>query len=85
MTVTAVWALGGVTPGKLLGIMLFYSKFHLVILIVSNPDSQHFFRLNANPHTDLIWIQGFDDQKGKKFTAEINLKFLDQNLQFTYP
>jgi hypothetical protein len=32
-----------------------------------------------------IQIQGFDDQKlEKKFTAEINLYFFDQKLQFTY-
>jgi hypothetical protein len=29
--------------------------------------------------------QGFDDQKLKKFTAETNSYFFDQNLQFTYP
>ncbi len=33
MTVTAVWAPGGVTPGN------FTPKFHQVILIVSDPDS----------------------------------------------
>jgi hypothetical protein len=33
MTVTAVWAPGGVTPGN------FTPKFHQVILSVSDPDS----------------------------------------------
>jgi hypothetical protein len=30
---------------------------------------QH-FRLNTNPDPDPIWIQGFNDQKVKKDTAE---------------
>jgi hypothetical protein len=42
MTVTAAWALEGVTPGKLMVIIIigyFTPKFHQVILIFSDPDS----------------------------------------------
>jgi hypothetical protein len=40
MTVTAAWAPGGVTPGKLMVIIIigyFTPKFHQVILSVSDP------------------------------------------------
>jgi hypothetical protein len=47
-------------------------------------------RLETNPDTDTdpdpIRIQGFNDQKLKKNTAEKkNIFFFDQKLQFTYP
>jgi hypothetical protein len=46
---------------------------------------QH-FRLNTNPDPEPIRIQGFNDQKLKKSTAEKKIKFFfDQKLQFTYP
>jgi hypothetical protein len=40
-----------------------------------------------NPDTDLIRIQGFDDQKLKKSAKIFFISFLDQNLQIyrTYP
>jgi hypothetical protein len=41
---------------------------------------QH-FRLNTDPDPDPIRIQGFDDHKLKKFTAETKIKyFLYQKL-----
>jgi hypothetical protein len=41
---------------------------------------------NTDPDPDPIRIQGFNDQKFKKITAEKkNLIFFDQKLQFTYP
>ena len=43
---------------------------------------------NTDPDTDPdpIRIQGFNDQKLKKITAEKKIKFFfDQKLQFTYP
>jgi hypothetical protein len=51
----------------------------------------HFFRiriqrLRLETNTDPIRIQGFNDQKLKKITAEKKIKFfLDQKLQFTFP
>ncbi len=45
---------------------------------------QH-FRLNTDPDPDPIRIQGFNDQKFKKITAEKIYFFLDQKLPFTYP
>jgi hypothetical protein len=53
----------------------------------------HFFRIrrlrletNPDPDPDPIRIQGFNDQKLKKMTAEKKIKFFwDQKLQFTYP
>ncbi len=40
MTVTAAWAQGGVTPGKLMVIVGYFTpKLHQVILIFSDPDS----------------------------------------------
>jgi hypothetical protein len=49
----------------------------------------HHFRLNTNPDPDPdpIRIQGFNDQKLKKITAEKKNFFFDQKLQFTgtYP
>ena len=41
---------------------------------------------NTDPDPDPIRIQGFNDQKLKKITAEqFFLFFFDQKLQFTYP
>jgi hypothetical protein len=41
---------------------------------------------DPDPDPDPIRIQGFNDQKLKKITAEKKIKFfLDQKLQFTYP
>ncbi len=41
---------------------------------------------NTDPDPDPIRIQGFNDQKLKKITAEKKITFfLDQKLQFTYP
>ncbi len=41
---------------------------------------------NTDPNPDPIRIQGFNDQKLKKITAENFLQvFFDQKLQFTYP
>jgi hypothetical protein len=42
---------------------------------------------NTDPDPDPIRIQGFNDQKLKKITAEkkIEFFFFDQKLQFTYP
>jgi hypothetical protein len=41
---------------------------------------------NTDPDPDPIRIQGFNDQKLKKITAEKkNLIFFYQKLQFTYP
>jgi hypothetical protein len=41
---------------------------------------------NTDPDPDPIRIQGFNDQKLKKITAEIfYIFFFDQKLQFTYP
>ncbi len=43
-------------------------------------------RMEANTDPDPIRIQGFNDQKLKKITAEKKLHFFfDQKLQFTYP
>ncbi len=40
----------------------------------------------TDPDPDPIRIQGFNDQKLKKITAEnLLLFFFDQKLQFTYP
>jgi hypothetical protein len=39
---------------------------------------------NTDPDPDPIRIQGFNDQKWKKITAE-KKKIFDQKLQFTYP
>jgi hypothetical protein len=51
------------------------------MISVSDPDS-----LITDPDLDTIRIQGFDDQKCKKYTAGNFLKtFFDQKLQFTYP
>ncbi len=44
-----------------------------------------YFRLNINPFPDPIRIQGFDDQKRKKITAEKTKFVLDKKLQLTYP
>jgi hypothetical protein len=42
--------------------------------------------VNTDPDPDPIWIQGFNDQKMKKITAENFFKFFfDRKLQFTYP
>jgi hypothetical protein len=41
---------------------------------------------NTDPDPDPIGIQGFNDQKLKKITAEKKIKFFFyQKLQFTYP
>ena len=41
---------------------------------------------DPDPDPDPIRIQGFNDQKLKKITAEKKIKFFfDQKLQFTYP
>jgi hypothetical protein len=41
---------------------------------------------NTDTDPDPIRIQGFNDQKLKKITAEKKIKFFfDQKLQFTYP
>jgi hypothetical protein len=62
--------------------LTFFSVFRIRI---------HFFRirrlsLETNTDPDPIRIQGFNDQKLKKITAEKKIKFvLDQKLQFTYP
>ncbi len=47
---------------------------------------QHFrLHTNTDPDSIRIRIQGLNDQKLKKITAEKKIKFfLDQKLQFTY-
>jgi hypothetical protein len=41
---------------------------------------------DTDPDPDPIRIQGFNDQKFKKITAEKKIKFFfDKKLQFTYP
>ncbi len=56
----------------------------------------HFFRIriqslrletntDPNPDLDTVRIQGFNDQKLKKITADNFFYFFYQKLQFTYP
>jgi hypothetical protein len=47
----------------------------------SDPDPA----FQVNPDQDLIWIQGFDDQKKKKQLKHFLLSFFEKILQFSYP
>jgi hypothetical protein len=57
--------------------MTFISRFRIRIHLIRIRIWIQHFRLNTDPDPDLIRIQGFDDQKLKKFTAEKNLNFFE--------